>query len=229
MKRWGLDYDTISERNPGVVYGSITGFGQDGPYKDLPGYDTLGVGMGGLLSLLTDIKNPEPSYFTFADHLTGIFGCYSILGALYSRSTTGKGQHVETSLLQSIVSFIQLRGTGYLAGTGENERQRSNMASAFVAQDGKPFVFHLSSPPKFWEGLCEGIGHPELKDDPRFNPRDNRVKLRRAPRHLPGSVLDPAAAALDRHAPRARRPLRPPLQHRGGVRRPPGTAPWHGD
>ena len=67
MKRWGLDYETIQERNPGVVYCSITGFGQDGPYRDLPGYDTLGVGMGGLLSLLTDMKNPVPS-FTLCGH-----------------------------------------------------------------------------------------------------------------------------------------------------------------
>jgi crotonobetainyl-CoA:carnitine CoA-transferase CaiB-like acyl-CoA transferase len=177
MKRWGLDYETIKARNPGVVYGSITGFGQDGPYRDLPGYDTLGVGMGGLLSLLTDMKNPVPSYFTFADHLTGIFACYAILGALYARATTGQGQHVETSLLQSISSFIGLRAASYFStGSLSENNARTNMASAFVAQDGKPLVFHLSSPPKFWQGLTEAIGHPELQSDPRFEKRDARVK-----------------------------------------------------
>src|SRR6266508_1268673 len=59
MKRWGLDYESISATNPGVVYCSITGFGQDGPYRDLPGYDTLGVAMGGLLSLLTEMERPS--------------------------------------------------------------------------------------------------------------------------------------------------------------------------
>lgn len=177
MKRWCLDYETVHQRNPGIVYCSISGFGQEGPYRDLPGYDTLGVAMGGLLSLLTDVKAPVPSYFTFADHLTGIFACYGILGALYTRATTGQGQKVETSLLQSIVSFVQGNAARYLA-TGEVpvERERPNMASAFVAQDGKPLVFHLSSPPKFWEGLTEAIGRPELREDPRFKRRDQRIK-----------------------------------------------------
>lgn len=178
MKRWGLDYETIQSMNAGIVYCSISGFGQDGPYRDLPGYDTLGVAMGGLLSLLTDMEAPMPSRFTFADHLTGVFAAYGILGALYSRATTGRGQRVETSLLQSIVSFVQSPAARYLT-TGEappREAERPNMAAAFVAGDGKPLVFHLSSPPKFWEGLTEGIGKPELKEDPRFKRRADRIK-----------------------------------------------------
>ena len=178
MKRWGLDYETIQGVNPGIVYCSISGFGQDGPYRDLPGYDTLGVAMGGLLSLLTDMEEPVPARFTFADHLTGVFAAYGILGALYSRAATGRGQRVETSLLQSIVSFVQLPAARYLA-TGDvppREAERPNMASAFVAQDGKPLVFHLSSPPKFWEGLTAAIGKPELKEDPRFQRRADRIK-----------------------------------------------------
>ena len=178
MKRWGLDYETIQGMNPGIVYCSISGFGQDGPYRDLPGYDTLGVAMGGLLSLLTDMDAPVPSRFTFADHLTGVFAAYGILGALYTRATTGRGQRVETSLLQSIVSFVQGPAARYLS-TGElprREAERPNMAAAFVAQDGKPLVFHLSSPPKFWEGLTEAIGRPELKEDPRFARRADRIK-----------------------------------------------------
>jgi crotonobetainyl-CoA:carnitine CoA-transferase CaiB-like acyl-CoA transferase len=144
----------------------------------LPGYDTLGVAMGGLLSLLTDMEAPVPSRITFADHLTGIFACYGILGALYARATTGRGQRVETSLLQSIVSFVQGPAARYLTG-GElppREAERPNMAAAFVAQDGKPLVFHLSSPPKFWEGLTEAIGKPELQEDPRFQRRVERIK-----------------------------------------------------
>src|SRR5436853_6266910 len=124
------------------------------------------------------MEAPVPSRFTFADHQTGIFACYGILGALYSRATTGKGQKVETSLLQSIVSFVQSSAARYLT-TGElppREAERPNMASAFVAGDGKPLVFHLSSPPKFWEGLADAIGKPELKEDPRFKGRADRIK-----------------------------------------------------
>lgn len=178
MKRWGLDYDTIQRTNPGIVYCSISGFGQDGPYRDLPGYDTLGVGMGGLLSLLTDMEAPVPSRFTFADHLTGVFAAYGILGALYSRAATGRGQRVETSLLQSIVSFVQGPAARYLTNgqTPPREAERPNMAAAFVAQDGKPLVFHLSSPPKFWEGLTVAIGKPELQEDPRFQRRADRIR-----------------------------------------------------
>jgi len=177
MKRWGLDYETIQGMNPGIVYCSISGFGQDGPYRDLPGYDTLGVAMGGLLGLLTDMKAPAPAGFTFADHLTGIFAAYGTLGALYSRAMTGRGQRVETSLLQSIVSFVQGPAARYLTtGSATREVERANLASAFVAQDGKPLVFHLSSPPKFWEGLTDAIGKPELKEDPRFQRRVDRAK-----------------------------------------------------
>jgi formyl-CoA transferase len=178
MKRWGLDYETMQAINPGIVYCSISGFGQDGPYRDLPGYDTLGVAMGGLLGILTNREAPVPSRFTFADHLTGIFACYGILGALYARAMTGRGQRVETSLLQAIVSFVSGPAARCLA-TGQVPRgveRPGNLAAAFVAQDGKPLVFHLSSPPKFWEGLCDAIGKPELKEDPRFQRRPDRIK-----------------------------------------------------
>src|SRR4029453_6851079 len=124
MKRVGLAYETISATNPGVVYCSITGFGQDGPYRDLPGYDTLGVAMGGLLSLLTDVQDPVPSRFTFADHLTGVFACYGILGALYARAMTGQGQRVETSLLQSIVSLVLGQAARYLTTGGAHPHLR---------------------------------------------------------------------------------------------------------
>jgi len=189
MRRWGLDYETVRDRNPGVVYCSISGFGQEGPYRDLPGYDTLGVSMGGLLSLLTDLEQPKPSRFTFADHLTGVFACHGILGALYARATTGVGQRVETSLLQSIVGFVSGTAASYLAtGRVPKEGARANLASAFVAQDGKPLVFHLSSPPKFWEGLTEAIGRPDLRDDPRFMAMIADAQARIAAAELPKAV-----------------------------------------
>src|SRR6185437_3380725 len=119
-------------RNPGIVYCSISGFGQDGPYRDLPGYDTLGVAMGGLLSILTDMNAPEAPRITFADHLTGIFACHAVLAALYARAQTGQGQKVETSLLQSVSSFVQSHAARYFrSGSLPKEHKRSNLAAAF--------------------------------------------------------------------------------------------------
>jgi crotonobetainyl-CoA:carnitine CoA-transferase CaiB-like acyl-CoA transferase len=84
---------------------------------------------------------------------------------------------VETSLLQSVTSFVQSPAARYLAlGKLPREHKRSNLAAAFVAGDGKPFVVHLSTPPKFWEGLTDAVGRPDLRDDPRFVTRELRVK-----------------------------------------------------
>jgi formyl-CoA transferase len=176
MAKWGIDYETVRRRNPGLVYCAISGFGQDGPYRDLPGYDTLGVAMGGLLGLMTSMEAPEAPRISLADHLTGIFACQAILAALYARARTGKGQMVETSLLQSVASFVQSPAARYFAaGKLPREHKRSNLAAAFVAGDGKPFVVHLSTPPKFWEGLTDAVGRPDLRDDPRFVTRELRV------------------------------------------------------
>jgi crotonobetainyl-CoA:carnitine CoA-transferase CaiB-like acyl-CoA transferase len=177
VAKWGIDYEAVRARNPSIVYCSISGFGQDGPYRDLPGYDTLGVAMGGLLGMITDMNAPEAPRISFADHLTGIFACHGILAALYARAQTGLGQKVETSLLQSVTSFVQSPAARYFkSGKPPREHKRSNLAAAFVAGDGKPFVVHLSTPPKFWEGLTEAVGRPDLRDDPRFATRELRVE-----------------------------------------------------
>jgi crotonobetainyl-CoA:carnitine CoA-transferase CaiB-like acyl-CoA transferase len=165
--------------NPRLVYCSISAFGPDGPYRDFPGYDTIGQAMGGLLSVVTDLHDPKPTGISFSDHLTGIFACYGILVALMARERTDEGQLVETSLLQATTSFVQEPVTRYLA-TGEVPRRETRVMSAqvyaFVAGDGKPFVIHLSTPPKFWRGLTHAAGRPELAEDPRFLDKQDRRK-----------------------------------------------------
>jgi formyl-CoA transferase len=179
VKELGLDYETVRERMPQIIYCSISGFGQEGLYRDLPGYDTIGQAMGGLLSLMTDLENPAPVGVSVSDHVTGIFACYGILAALYARERTGHGQKVETSLLQSTVSFVQEAAARYfVAGAVPTRETRAQTAQVytFVAADGLPFVVHLSSPPKFWEGLVQAVGRPELQDDPKFQNREARIK-----------------------------------------------------
>ena len=179
VKELGVHYEAIRELNAQIVYCSISGFGQDGPYRDLPGYDTIGQAMGGLLSLITDLENPRPLGVSLSDHITGIFACYGILAALFARERTGRGQKVETSLLQATASFVQEGAARYFA-TGvvprRETRARTAQVYAFVAEDGLPFVVHLSSPPKFWEGITHAVGRLELKDDPKFLDREARIR-----------------------------------------------------
>ncbi len=175
----GIGYDAVRALNPKIVYCSISGFGQTGPYRDLPGYDTIGQAMSGLLSLLTDPEKPQGMGISFSDHLTGIYACYGILGALVNRLLTGEGQRVETSLLRASVSFISENAARFFeTGVVPRRATRTRTAGvfAFVDQDGLPFVIHLSSPEKFWRGLLDVVGKPEWAEDPRFRDRKGRTE-----------------------------------------------------
>jgi formyl-CoA transferase len=179
LEKRGLGYDAVRALNRKVIYCSISGFGQEGPYRDLPGYDTIGQALSGLLSLLTDPESPQGMGISLSDHLTGMYACYGILAALVSRLTTGEGQRVETSLLRASVSFIAENAARYFE-TGvvprRAERTRTAGVFAFADRDGLPFVIHLSSPDKFWRGLLETIGKIEWAEDPRFRTREGRIK-----------------------------------------------------
>lgn len=175
----GLGYEAVRAGNPGIVYCSISGFGSDGPYRDRPGYDTIGQAMGGLLSVLTDYDNPSGTGASLSDHLTGLYACYAIQGALIGRQRTGVGQKVETSLLQATVAFGGENAVRYLASgivPNRNTRLHTAQVYAFSAADELPFVVHLSSPQKFWHGLASAIDRPELKDDVRFVNREARIR-----------------------------------------------------
>jgi formyl-CoA transferase len=179
MERHGLGYEEVSRRNPKLVYCSISGFGPKGPYRDMPGYDTVGQARSGLLSLLTDPGKPQGMGISFSDHLTGMYACYGVLGALMNRMLTGRGQHVETSLLRASVSFVSENAARYFE-TGHVPRRKHRTTTAgvfaFEDQDGLPFVLHMSSPDKFWFGLFEVVGKPEWAKDARFNNRKSRVE-----------------------------------------------------
>ena len=171
MDRLGLGYEKLSAINPRLVYCSVTGFGGTGPYAKRPGYDTVGQAMVGLLSVLTDLESPKGMGISLSDHLTGMMAAYGCLGALAARERTGKGQHVETSLLTATLSFLGENAARYFEeGKVPSRKTRTQTAQvySFVAGDGKPFVIHLSSPPKFWKGLCKVAGHDEWFDDERF-------------------------------------------------------------
>jgi crotonobetainyl-CoA:carnitine CoA-transferase CaiB-like acyl-CoA transferase len=177
MERLGLGYDDIARANPSLVWCSITGFGTSGPYASRPGYDTVGQALSGLLSLLTDLDHPRPMGISLSDHLAGMVACNGILGALVARGRTGKGQRVDTSLLEATVSFCGENAARFFENRKvPNRATRTHQAQvyAFVAGDGKPFVIHLSSPAKFWQALTRVAGRPKWLDDPRFATKETR-------------------------------------------------------
>jgi crotonobetainyl-CoA:carnitine CoA-transferase CaiB-like acyl-CoA transferase len=171
LERQELGFDDLVELNPQLVYCSISGFGDSGPYRGRPGYDTLGQAMSGLLSLLTDLEDPQPMGTSLSDHVTGVFGALAVLTGLHQRNATGRGCRVATSLLESTVALLaESSGRYFSTGKVPSQRHRARLAQVycFVAGDGKPFVVHLSSPEKFWEGLTTAIQKPEFRDDERF-------------------------------------------------------------
>jgi formyl-CoA transferase len=179
MERLGLGYDALATDNPRLIYCSITGFGSDGPYRNRPGYDTVGQAMSGLLAVLTDRKAPQPMGISLSDHLSGTFAAYGILAALMARHTSGRGQKVETSLLQATLAFLGENAANYFEdGRVPSRATRCQRAQvfAFTAGDGLPFVVHLSSPEKFWQDLLTVIARPDLAADERFNTREMRVR-----------------------------------------------------
>ncbi len=178
-KKLGIDYDTLRKINQRIICCSITGTGPTGPYVNRPAYDTVGQGLGGMLSVLMDPKDPKPIGPAYADHLSGLFAALGILGALAARARTGRGQQVDATMAGAVLGFLNAPATEALArgrAPGPYTRPRQSQTYAFLGSDGLPFAIHLSSPQKFWEGLCNAAGHPELIEDPRFKTRPDRRK-----------------------------------------------------
>lgn len=177
-ERLGFGYEALAGRYPRLIYCSVTGFGETGPYRSRPSYDTVGQGYSGLLRLLMDADNPRPVGPAFSDCITGVFACYGILGALLAREKTGLGQKVELSMLSATLSFLIEPAVAYLSAGEVNDcftRPRVSQVYAAACADGKLLAIHLSSPPKFWESLTEAIAMPDLRSDARFSTRENRI------------------------------------------------------
>ena len=178
-KKLGIDFETLQRINEGIICCSITGTGPTGPYVNRPAYDTVGQGLGGMLSVLMDPKDPRPIGPAYADHLSGLYSAVGVLGALVARAKTGKGQQIDATMAGAVLGFLNAAATETLAHgrpPGPYTRPRQSQTYAFSGSDGLPFAIHLSSPQKFWEGLCKTVEHPELIEDPRFKTRPDRRK-----------------------------------------------------
>lgn len=161
----GLGYDRLQALNPRLVYCSITGYGASGPYAERAAYDNVGQSLSGWLSMFhqgTDARVPGPAV---SDALTGMFAAMGILAALTERGRTGRGRKVEVSMLESMIAFAT-EPLGKLFSTGQPlefySRAAASQSFIVTCADGLRIGLHLSSPPKFWEGLVAAIGEPQL-------------------------------------------------------------------
>src|SRR5215831_2953501 len=182
MEALGLDYNTLAARNPRIITCSISGFGSTGPLRDFPGFDQIAQGMSGLMSVTGTVESgPTRVGIAICDLLGGIFSAQGILLALQARHRSGRGQRVETSLLESIVSILSWSAgiyfdTGRTPGPAGNHHPLSSPHGVFHARD-RPFNIAVGNE-AMWRKFVKIIGRPELADDDRFRSAGARLKNR---------------------------------------------------
>jgi crotonobetainyl-CoA:carnitine CoA-transferase CaiB-like acyl-CoA transferase len=182
MASFGLDAEAVRARHPSVIYCSANGYGPEGPLAMEPSYDNVIQAYSGLMSITgTEASGPVRSGLPLADLLTGVFAAVGILAALHERQQSGLGQHVQASLLQSLVSLMSFHGLTYLlkgtvSGLAGNHHPIMAPAGLYNAGDGQ-IIVQVSSD-REWKRLCEAIELPDLADDERFKANDVRVANR---------------------------------------------------
>ena len=182
LAKYGLGYEQVHAAHRGIIYCSITGFGQTGPYAPRPGYDALIQAMGGVMSLTGDITGePQKVGIPVADIFAGLYGCIGILAALRHREKTGHGQQVDIGMLDTHVAWLANQGMNYLA-TGENPPRLGNQHpnivpyQVFPTADGY-MVLSIGNDPTF-KRFCDAFDLTHLLADPRFATNPARVENR---------------------------------------------------
>jgi crotonobetainyl-CoA:carnitine CoA-transferase CaiB-like acyl-CoA transferase len=190
LARYGLAYDDLAKINPRLVYCSVTGFGQTGPYRERPGYDFMIQGMGGMMSVTGEPDDevngkagggPQRAGVPVADIITGMYASIAICAALAHRAESGKGQHLDLALLDSQIALLAYQNTNYFA-TGMSPKRIGNLHpnivpyQPFRTSDGS--VILACGNDNLYRKFCEVAGAPELADDPRFVSNGKRVENR---------------------------------------------------
>ncbi len=186
LDRYGLGYKDLSKLNPGLIYCSVTGFGQTGPFREKPGYDFMAQGMAGLMSV-TGIPDGEPGGgpmrvgVPVIDIFTGMYATIGINAALANRAVTGLGQHVDVALLDSCIALLANQGMTYLS-TGESPQRLGNTHPSIVpyqvfpTSDGS--VILACGNDNLFAKFCAAAHREDLPQDERFTKNANRVKHR---------------------------------------------------
>ena len=182
--RFGLDYETLREINPRLVYCSISAYGQDGPYRDRPGYDMVLSAVGGLMHITGEPEgNPCKVGVAITDVLTGVYASGAITAALLWRERSGRGQYIDCSLLDAQVSGLANIASNWLVAGKEAVRWGTAHESiipyqVFPTRD-RPIAIAVANQ-KLWVNFCRAVGHEEWLEDPRFESNPERVANRDA-------------------------------------------------
>ncbi|WP_346898409.1 CaiB/BaiF CoA-transferase family protein [uncultured Roseibium sp.] len=182
LAKYGLDYDSLKKINPRLIYCSVTGFGQDGPYAHRAGYDFMIQGMGGIMDLTGDPDGePQKVGVAFADIFTGLYGVIGIMAALRRRDETGKGEHVDMALLDSLTGVLANQALNYFV-SGNSPKRLGNAHpnivpyQVFAVSDGH-MILAVGNDGQF-KKLCAILGRPELGENPAYATNAARVANR---------------------------------------------------
>lgn len=180
LKRYGIDYDTLRQINPSLIYVSISGYGRTGPRAGQPGYDLVSQAESGTMALTGAVDGPPMRFPTpMADITCGLYTMIGILTALYTREKTGKGQFIDNSLQEGQITWLSNYAAEYFA-TGEDPPRRGNRHPQVVpyeavqGSDGDWFILGVGSD-NVWRAFCEYVGREDLIDDPRFVTNSARI------------------------------------------------------
>jgi crotonobetainyl-CoA:carnitine CoA-transferase CaiB-like acyl-CoA transferase len=180
----GVDYESVRKINPRIVYGSISGFGQDGPYHKRPGFDQIAQGMGGLMSITgAPGEGPMRVGIPVADLTAGLFCAMGILTALLERDVSGEGQWVKTSLLQAQIFMLDFQAARWLmdkdvAKQAGNDHPTSIPTGVFKTSDG--YINIATTGGRIWVRFCEALGAPDLVNRVEYATGPDRSKNRKA-------------------------------------------------
>ena len=186
LAKYGLDYARLSAGNPRLIYCSITGFGQDGPYRDRAGYDFIIQAMGGFMSITGERDDlpgggPQKAGVAISDLMTGMYATVAILAAVVQRQSSGVGQYIDMALLDSAIAMLANMNTNYLTtgrapGRAGNAHQNIVPYQVFHAADGD-VVIAVGNDAQFAK-FCDIAGRPDLAADPRYAKNADRVRSR---------------------------------------------------
>jgi formyl-CoA transferase len=193
MRGLGLDYEALSRINPGLIYASISGYGQTGPYSAKGGFDLVAQGVSGIMSVTGEPGRPPVKVgVPLTDLGAGLFALAAILAALHSRTRTGCGQHIDTSLVEAGVAFSVWESAEYFSGAGVprpmgTAHRMSAPYQAIRCADG--YLILAAANDRLFHRLCDLLGHPEWAGDPDYTDDTRRVRNREALAGLIESVM----------------------------------------
>ncbi|HVA13745.1 MAG TPA: CaiB/BaiF CoA-transferase family protein [Stellaceae bacterium] len=178
LERLGLGYEAMRAINPRLVYCAISGFSEDGPYRDRPAFDTVGQALSGMLYLFTDPTDPRMRGPTIADQATAMQASNAVLAALYGRERSGEGAKIEISMIEAAIHFMPDAFTALTeSGIDMGSETRTSYSHAFVLRcaDDKLLAIHVGGPDRLWQALCAAVDDPHIGANPIFQKRHSRI------------------------------------------------------